>query len=138
MKKKLLGIGAFIAFFAFMANSLSIEETQQPLIPEPSAKVQPVVSKESVSDESKKTVTTSTSPKPSSPQVQAAQASPPPAALTSPAPQPQPSCDPNYTPCVPNVSYDLDCSDISFSVRVIGTDHHRFDREGDGLGCESN
>lgn len=51
----------------------------------------------------------------------------------------QPSdCDPNYTPCVPNVSYDLDCGDISFSVRVIGNDHHRFDRGGDGYGCESN
>lgn len=47
-------------------------------------------------------------------------------------------CDPNYTPCVPNVSYDLDCGDISFSVRVVGNDHHRFDREGDGYGCESN
>lgn len=51
----------------------------------------------------------------------------------------QPSgCDPNYTPCVPNVTYDLDCGDISFSVRVVGSDHHRFDREGDGHGCESN
>lgn len=47
-------------------------------------------------------------------------------------------CDSNYTPCVPNVSYDLDCGDISFSVRVVGNDHHRFDREGDGYGCESN
>jgi cell division septation protein DedD len=48
------------------------------------------------------------------------------------------NCDPNYTPCVPKVSYDLDCGDISFSVRVIGTDKHRFDRDGDGYGCESN
>ncbi len=48
-------------------------------------------------------------------------------------------CDPNYSGgCVPNVSYDLDCGDISFSVQVIGTDHHRFDRDGDGYGCESN
>lgn len=47
-------------------------------------------------------------------------------------------CDSNYTPCVPNVSYDLDCGDISFSVRVVGNDHHRFDRDGDGYGCESN
>lgn len=48
------------------------------------------------------------------------------------------SCNPNYTPCVPNVSYDLNCSDISFSVRVIGTDVYNFDRDGDGFGCESN
>lgn len=51
----------------------------------------------------------------------------------------QPSnCDPNYTPCIPNVSYDLDCGDISTSVTVIGIDKHRFDRDGDGHGCESN
>lgn len=49
------------------------------------------------------------------------------------------SCDPNYTGgCVPVVSYDLNCSDISFSVRVVGRDIHRFDRDGDGIGCESN
>ena len=67
---------------------------------------------------------------------------------TAPAPKPAPApsapapssnCDPNYTGgCVPVVSYDLDCGDISFSVRVIGTDKHRFDRDGDGYGCESN
>jgi endonuclease YncB( thermonuclease family) len=67
---------------------------------------------------------------------------------TAPAPTPEPApsapvqsinCDPNYSGgCVPNVSNDLDCGDISFSVRVIGTDKHRFDRDGDGYGCESN
>lgn len=50
---------------------------------------------------------------------------------------PKQNCDPNYTPCVPNVSYDLDCHDIGFSVTVIGSDPHRFDRDGDGYGCES-
>jgi endonuclease YncB( thermonuclease family) len=56
------------------------------------------------------------------------------------SPSQQPSggdCDPNYTPCVPNVSYDLDCGDIGFSVTVTGYDRHGFDREGDGWGCES-
>lgn len=48
------------------------------------------------------------------------------------------NCDPSYTPCVPNVTYDLDCGDISLVVHVIGTDRHRFDRDGDGIGCESN
>ncbi len=53
-------------------------------------------------------------------------------------PTPPPSnCDPNYTPCVPNVSYDLDCPDIGFRVTVIGYDKHRFDRDNDGQGCES-
>jgi micrococcal nuclease len=62
-----------------------------------------------------------------------------PAAQTTPAPVASSSnCDPNYSPCVPLVSYDLDCGDISTSVKVIGTDIHRFDREGDGYGCESN
>lgn len=47
------------------------------------------------------------------------------------------NCDPNYSPCVPLVSYDLDCPDIGFSVSVIGSDPHRFDRDGDGYGCEA-
>lgn len=47
------------------------------------------------------------------------------------------NCDPNYTPCVPNVSYDLDCPDIGFSVVVIGYDRHGFDgNDNDGYGCE--
>lgn len=53
-----------------------------------------------------------------------------------PAPAPPSNCDPNYTPCVPKVSYDLDCPDVGFTVSVIGSDVHRFDRDGDGYGCE--
>lgn len=53
------------------------------------------------------------------------------------APPPRQNCDRNYTPCVPNVSYDLDCPDIGFSVEVIGSDPHGFDRDNDGYGCES-
>ncbi len=53
------------------------------------------------------------------------------------APAPQQNCDPNYTPCIPNVAYDLDCPDIGVSVRVIGSDPHRFDADHDGYGCES-
>ena len=62
----------------------------------------------------------------------------------APAPKPSPkqvgsNCDPNYSGgCVPLVSYDLDCPDISFSVKVIGSDPHGFDRDRDGIGCESN
>jgi hypothetical protein len=55
----------------------------------------------------------------------------------APAPQLPSGCDPNYTGCVPNVGYDLDCGDIGFTVQVIGVDRHGFDREGDGIGCES-
>jgi hypothetical protein len=47
-------------------------------------------------------------------------------------------CDPNYRgACVPNVPYDLDCADIDGPVYVVGVDHHRFDGDGDGVGCES-
>ena len=45
------------------------------------------------------------------------------------------SCDPNYEPCIP-ISDDLSCGDIKIAVRVIGTDIHGFDRDGDSLGCE--
>jgi hypothetical protein len=46
-------------------------------------------------------------------------------------------CNPNYSPCVPNSYYDLDCPDVGFTVRVVGTDVYRFDADGDGYGCES-
>lgn len=81
-------------------------------------------------------------------------AQPPPSTYTPPAPTPLPTpaytplsshtsyatdddCDPNYAGgCVPNVSYDLDCPDIGFTVTVVGVDRHRFDRDKDGVGCE--
>ena len=51
---------------------------------------------------------------------------------------PTPSCAPNYRGyCVPIVAYDLDCPDIGHQVYVIGVDIHRFDGDGDGVGCES-
>ena len=59
-----------------------------------------------------------------------------PATTTKPQ-SPASNCDPNYSPCIPNVSYDLDCGDIGVSVTVVGVDRHRFDRDGDGYGCES-
>lgn len=55
----------------------------------------------------------------------------------APAPRVSANCDSNYSGCVPLVSYDLDCPDIGFSVRVLGSDPHRFDGDGDGYGCES-
>jgi Excalibur calcium-binding domain len=38
---------------------------------------------------------------------------------------------------MPGVSYDLDCPDIAHRVYVVGVDIHRFDGDGDGIGCES-
>lgn len=56
----------------------------------------------------------------------------------SPPPPPAPSagCHPSYSPCVPDVPYDIDCADIGFTVRVVGSDEYRLDGDGDGYGCE--
>ncbi len=51
----------------------------------------------------------------------------------------QPSCDPSYPDvCIPPYPPDLDCGEISHkNFRVVGSDPHRFDGDGDGIGCES-
>jgi len=46
-------------------------------------------------------------------------------------------CDPNYTGCVPDTGYDVDCDEVSGPVEVIGTDVDGLDADGDGIGCES-
>ena len=47
-------------------------------------------------------------------------------------------CNNNYSgTCVPNVSKDIDCSDIRHKVTVVGKDVYHFDADADGLGCES-
>ena len=49
-------------------------------------------------------------------------------------------CDPNYAGCIPVFPPDLDCPDIKrlglAPVKVIGTDVHKLDRDGDGIGCD--
>ena len=63
---------------------------------------------------------------------------PPEPVAAASAPAAEPACDPNYEgACVPEVGVDLDCKDISGAVTVVGSDHHRFDGDGDGVGCES-
>ena len=49
------------------------------------------------------------------------------------------NCHPSYpTVCIPPPPPDLDCGDISYKrFRVLPPDPHNFDREGDGIGCES-
>jgi micrococcal nuclease len=40
--------------------------------------------------------------------------------------------------CIPPAPPDLDCGDISYRrFRVLAPDPHRFDADGDGIGCES-
>ncbi len=53
---------------------------------------------------------------------------------------PQRDCDPSYpTLCIPVGIYDLDCPDISAGrFPVLPPDPHRFDGDGDGIGCEWN
>jgi hypothetical protein len=48
------------------------------------------------------------------------------------------NCDPSYPDfCIPPPP-DLDCADINArNFTVLPPDPHGFDREGDGLGCES-
>ncbi len=47
-------------------------------------------------------------------------------------------CDPSYPGvCIPSPPPDLDCADVAVSgFRVVGADPHRFDGDGDGIGCE--
>lgn len=49
------------------------------------------------------------------------------------------NCDPSYpTLCIPPNAPDLDCGDISDKgFPVLPPDPHRFDRDKDGIGCES-
>ncbi|HEY9909378.1 MAG TPA: hypothetical protein V6D18_17445 [Thermosynechococcaceae cyanobacterium] len=49
------------------------------------------------------------------------------------------NCDPSYPDfCIPPPPPDLDCKDIKQNnFRVLPPDPHRFDRDKDGIGCES-
>lgn len=49
-------------------------------------------------------------------------------------------CDLNYQGCIPPYPPDLDCTDIKrmglAPIRVKGIDVHKFDGDGDGIGCD--
>lgn len=49
------------------------------------------------------------------------------------------NCDPSYpTVCIPPPPPDLDCKDVPYKrFQVLPPDPHRFDRDKDGIGCES-
>jgi len=50
---------------------------------------------------------------------------------------PDSSCNSNYSGCIDDSYYDLDCADIGYEVEVIGYDEYGLDRDGDGYGCEA-
>jgi len=54
-------------------------------------------------------------------------------------PPQQINCDPSYPDvCIPPPPPDLDCKDIPYrNFRVLPPDPHRFDRDKDGIGCET-
>jgi hypothetical protein len=58
--------------------------------------------------------------------------------IVAKAAAPVSNCNPNYSgACIPNVSYDLDCGDVSAkNFYVVGYDQYRFDGDGDGIACE--
>ena len=67
---------------------------------------------------------------------------PNPQQVPEPIPQPAPlenNCDPSYPDvCIPYFPPDLDCEEISYTdFKVIPPDPHGFDRDNDGIGCES-
>jgi cytoskeletal protein RodZ len=66
-------------------------------------------------------------------------------APTTKAPtKPAGTCNPNYSPCVPNDPMDVDCkggggngpSYVTGPVTVTGSDVYGLDKDGDGIGCE--
>lgn len=68
-----------------------------------------------------------------------AKAPPPTTAPAPPPTKPSRNCDPSYPDfCIPPPPPDLDCADVNGNdFTVLPPDPHGFDREGDGLGCES-
>ena len=69
------------------------------------------------------------------PAVTAPPTTPPPPATTTAGP----ACDDSYPDvCIPPAPPDLNCGDITARrFTVDGPDPHDFDRDGDGVGCES-
>ena len=49
------------------------------------------------------------------------------------------NCDPSYPDvCIAPPPPNLNCDDVPYNdIKVEGDDPHGFDREGDGIGCES-
>lgn len=64
---------------------------------------------------------------------------PPTATPVPPAAVGRSGCDESYPDvCIPPYPPDLDCGEIGYRrFKVVGSDPHGFDRDNDGIGCES-
>ena len=83
--------------------------------------------------------TPTTAPPTATPKPPTASPVPPSPTPAKPTATPANACDPSYpTVCIPAYPPDLDCGDVGFkNFKVIPPDRHGFDRDGDGIGCES-
>lgn len=82
--------------------------------------------------------TASTASAPSTAANQPAPTAVPPTPVPTVAPVAQ-NCDPSYPDvCIPPAPPDLNCPDVNYRrFKVVGADPHGFDRDHDGIGCES-
>ncbi len=73
------------------------------------------------------------------PSVQGGASTPQPTAVPATPTRDPAICDPSYpTVCIPPPPPDLDCGDIPYRYfTVLPPDPHWFDRDNDGIGCES-
>jgi hypothetical protein len=46
-------------------------------------------------------------------------------------------CSPNYSGCLP-ITDDLNCTEVTGTVQVLGRDIYRLDGDGDGYACNGS
>ena len=114
----IIGVGIAMAIIGISIVTLSTPDPKQISHKDTSPQV--------IIDEIVQTVPEKTQQQPSKPYI------PPPAPKEL-------SCDSSYpSVCIPPYPPDLDCAEIPHrNFRVIGSDPHGFDRDKDGIGCES-
>lgn len=47
------------------------------------------------------------------------------------------NCNPNYSPCIPNMLHNLSCTLIGVKLKVVGSDVYHLDKDGDGIACDN-
>jgi hypothetical protein len=139
------GLLAFVGALTLISGAKQPTQKEVPQASTPTTTSRAVQNTVSITPSPTATPTILATPSPSptptpTASVKVSTATPKPQNTSTPKPVTQTTsqqCDSNYTPCVPYVSYDLNCPDIGFRVSVIGTDRHKLDNDKDGIGCES-